>query len=159
MAEHESRPIFVKGRPWQAFHNCFHICNFRLGPFAGNFHAKADTKKHDETDPLQCANQQSKPAGKRPSTPDHPAILAFNTPEAQVGSARYLPGPICRRSARSVPKINTPSPRWFSFISPIRKILHQLRHPVFLLGGARFFVNLHKLHTSTVCSEKERPST
>ena len=110
MAEHESRPIFVKGRPWQAFHNCFHICNFRLGPFAGNFHAKADTKKYDETDPIQRANRQGKPAGKRPSTPDHPAILAFNTPEAQVGSARYLPGPICRRSARSVPKINTPSP-------------------------------------------------
>lgn len=49
-----------------------------IGRPAGNFHSRADTRKYDETDPIQCANQQSRLAGKRPSLPDRAAIFRWD---------------------------------------------------------------------------------
>jgi len=69
IAEHQYRAILVNGWSRQAFHNWFHICNFRHSPFSGNFYAKADTKKHDETVPLQRHGSAKTHTNKYPLPP------------------------------------------------------------------------------------------
>src|ERR1700678_3967213 len=103
MAEHESRAIFVKGGPDRPLITGSASATSVLGLPAGNFDPKADTRSTMRPIPLQCANQQSKPAGKRklniPPTPPRGSPLirhAFVYPSLATHPTSLILAPTTR---------------------------------------------------------------